>query len=60
MTNIGLRLQSTGKSQKKVENMWSGCFDDAGAFPNIENIKRIDTKGTTWSQLVISLNVFIS
>ena len=57
---MGLRSDSTVNKNKKVEKLFSDCSDDTGVFKNIENMQRSDTKGATGTDLVISLNVFIS
>ena len=55
MNNVGLRSESTGNNYKKVEKMCSGCSEDTGVFPNINEMERSDIEGSTGIQLVTSL-----
>ena len=47
MKNMGIISESKRNSYKKVENMWIYLSDDTGAFPNINNLGRIDIEGAT-------------
>ena len=60
MTSMGLRSESTGKNNKKLENMSSYCSDDTGAFLKIKNMEGINIEGKTGVQLVRSINMFSS
>ena len=51
MSNIGLKLESTGKNYKKSENMWNDCLDYTRAFPKLNNMEKNDTDGASGKQL---------
>ena len=57
---MGFISESKGNIDKKMENIWSDCYDDTGVFTNIEKMERIYIEGTNVKELVSSINFFIS
>ena len=57
---MGFISESKGNIDKKMEKIWSDCYDDTGVFTNIEKMERIYIEGTNVKELVSSINFFIS
>ena len=41
MINMGLKSESTGENNKKVEKMWNYCSDKTRAFPNLNKMDKM-------------------
>ena len=53
---MGFISESKGNIDKKMEKIWSDCYDDTGVFTNIEKMERIYIEGTNVKELVSSIN----
>ena len=55
---MGLKSESTGNNNKKVEKMWNYCSDDTVVFPKLNKMEKNDIDGESGAQLITSINVF--
>ena len=58
MSNMGMQSESTGRNDKKPENMWNDCSDNTGAFTKLNKMEKNDIGGASGTQLATSITVF--